>query len=492
MMRDLTGRRHAWSTATFVVCVLCASIGAELGAQTVSIVDAARRADVGSVRALLQQGAGVNAADADGSTALHWAAHHDDEELVDELVRAGANVDASNDYGIQPLVIACTNGSEAVVKRLLKAGASANTSQGEGETVLMTAARAGSGAVVRMLLEAGADANALDSWRGQTALMWASAEGHTDVVGALLSAGAQLHARAAPVAKTARARAATPSNVGFTPLAFAVRGGHIETVKVLLDAGANLQERTASGLPLLHLAILNAHFELAQVLLDRGADPNQPTPAGLTPLHHVVQIRRPVYATRPAPVPTGSVDSLSLMQTLIDRGARLEAGLPPPKVRRPAGEDAVPPPGGGATPLWLAARGPDVAAMRLLLKAGANSRVQTDDGVTLLMTAAGIGFRQGTRPKLESEVLDAVKLALEHGGDLHAADIDGATALHGAALRGVNSVVLFLVDKGAQLHAQDKRQRRPIDVAEDASDARSQPETAALLRKLMTRTPARH
>jgi ankyrin repeat protein len=87
--------------------------------------------------------------------------------------------------------------------------------------------------------------------------------------------------------------------------------------------------------------------------------------------------------------------------------------------------------------------------------------------------------------------LEAVQLALDQGGDVHEQDADGSTALHGAAIRGVNSVVNLLVARGARLDAEDNRGRRPVDIAEDASDARSQPETAALLRRLMGRPSAR-
>lgn len=68
------------------------------------IADAARSADKAAVRALLARHADVNAPQADGSTALHWAAQHDDPELADILIRAGANVQAANRYGVTALL----------------------------------------------------------------------------------------------------------------------------------------------------------------------------------------------------------------------------------------------------------------------------------------------------------------------------------------------------------------------------------------------------
>ena len=70
--------------------------------------------------------ADVNAAEADGTTALHWAVHRDDLETVDLLLAAGANRGRPTRYGVTPLHLAATNGNAAIVERLLKAGADAN------------------------------------------------------------------------------------------------------------------------------------------------------------------------------------------------------------------------------------------------------------------------------------------------------------------------------------------------------------------------------
>ena len=68
----------------------------------------------------------VNAAEADGMTALHWAVRADDLETVQLLIRAGANVKAANRYGMTPLSLAATNGNAAITDVLLKAGANPN------------------------------------------------------------------------------------------------------------------------------------------------------------------------------------------------------------------------------------------------------------------------------------------------------------------------------------------------------------------------------
>ena len=485
-------RARHWACACAMTWVLAVpSMTAAAADQR--LVEAAKRHETATIQVLLDEGVEVNVPEGDGTTALHWAVHHDDAALVERLLRAGAHVSAQNRYGIAPLSIACINGNAVVVDALLAAGADPNTSQPEGETTLMTAARTGSVEVVELLIARGADVNATETWRGQTATMWAAAEGHAAVVRLLVGHGADIHARSTfpEGARTPRRpRRAEDQPQGLTPILFAVRGGHIDAATALLEAGASVNATAPSGYSLLHLAILNAHFELAAALLDTGADPNAagPLPGGLTPLHHVVQVRRPEWTTRPQPVPTGNLDSLELMTALLAHGAQVDAPVPaPPERAQPVVDvdERIPSPGGGATPLWLAARGPDPDAMRVLIAAGADPLVETDHQVTLLMSAAGIDYRQGPREKLETEVLAAVTLALEHGGDVTATDADGNTALHGAAIRGANSTVRLLLERGASIDAKNSQGRMPIDIAEDASDARSQPETAALLRRLM-------
>src|SRR5260221_10944677 len=86
------------------------------------LADAAERADWPRVRALLKERAGVNVAQADGATALHWAAYHDDLETTKQLLAAGASVKAENRYGVTALTLACTNGNGELVRALLDAG----------------------------------------------------------------------------------------------------------------------------------------------------------------------------------------------------------------------------------------------------------------------------------------------------------------------------------------------------------------------------------
>jgi len=112
------------------------------------------------LRALIEKKADVTAAQADGTTALHWVARWDDLEMADLLIRAGADVKAANRDGATPLFLASQNGSAAMIEKLLKAGADVNAPiLSHGETALMMAARSGNVAAVKVLLDHGAQVN---------------------------------------------------------------------------------------------------------------------------------------------------------------------------------------------------------------------------------------------------------------------------------------------------------------------------------------------
>ena len=92
----------------------------------------------------------VNDADADGTTALHWAVQRDDADARRaRCSSAGADARPRNRYGVTPLYLAADNGNAAMVETLLERGADPNTALPEGETALMTAARTGDVATLR-------------------------------------------------------------------------------------------------------------------------------------------------------------------------------------------------------------------------------------------------------------------------------------------------------------------------------------------------------
>ena len=158
------------------------------------VADAVMRGDTAAVRVLLRQGMDANAAQADGMTALHWAATRGDARIASMLIYAGARVEATTRNGsYTPLHLASRNGRPTVIKALLAAGANANsvTSSG-GATPLHFAAEQGNTDAIAALLGAGAKVNAKESAYGQTPLMWAAASNRGGAVELLVANGADI------------------------------------------------------------------------------------------------------------------------------------------------------------------------------------------------------------------------------------------------------------------------------------------------------------
>src|SRR5579864_5702718 len=174
--------------AAFSMLALC------LGASAASspVADAVMKGDKPAVRSLLEQKADINAPQADGATAIQWAAYRDDPEMADLLINAGANVKLANREGATPLYLASIHGNPVMIDKLLKAGADPNERGPEGETPLMLASRAGNLEAIKVLLDHKADINEKDRIRGTTALMWASEQSHPAAVQLLIARGANV------------------------------------------------------------------------------------------------------------------------------------------------------------------------------------------------------------------------------------------------------------------------------------------------------------
>ena len=421
---------------------------------------------------------------ADGTTALHRAAHRDDIAAVEQLLRAGEDVKAANRYGVTALSLACTNGNGKMVARLLEAGADPNAELPGGETALMTAARTGSVEAVRALLAKGANVKGKEKKQGQTALHWAAAEGNVGVIEELVKAGAEVGDRL---------------DSGYTALLFAVREGHIGAVKALLKAGADGNDTTPTGgrraaparspragTSALILATLNAHYELAALLLEAGANPNADGP-GYTALHVVTWVRKPGGGDNdPAPDGSGNMTSLEFVRKLVAKGANVNARMPKKISVGMTGLNTA-----GGTAFFLAARTADAELMRELAKLGADPKLPNENGSTPLMAAAGLGTRSpGEDAGTEAEVVQALELALELGNDIDAVDQNGETAMHGAAYKNLPGAVLLLAQRGAKREVWDRKNKfgwTPMRIAEGYRFGNYKPSdvTMAAFRKVM-------
>jgi len=487
------------------LCLLLAvgaAAWAATDAPTSSLADAVKDGDRAAALALLKQHSDVNAPEADGTTALHWAARQDDGDMADRLIKAGANAKAANRYGVTPLYLACVNGSAPMIAKLLDAGADANSATTEGETALMTVARTGNVDAAKVLLAHGADVNSKEQWRQQTPLMWAVAESHPEMAQELIAHGADVNARQVTwnwerqVTKEPREKWMPLG--GFTPLLFAARQGCVECSRVLVKAGADINATNPNGFSAILLAIINSHYDAAAFLLDQGADANIADEVGRTPLYAAVDMHTLPDSNLPWPSELNNkLTSLELIQVLLAHGSNVNAQLKkqqPYRSKVDRGADTML--GTGATPLLRAAKAGDSEVIKVLLAKGADPKLTTKFGMTPVMAAAGLGTKEEDttgRKKTEAQAVASIQLCLDAGADVNAIDNQGDTALHGAAQKGDDQVVQFLVDHGAKLDIKDKKGRTPLDAAMglmgnggfDGTRRDVHESTAALLRKLM-------
>jgi uncharacterized protein len=460
---------------------------------SLTVADAIQNRDAVSLQALLKQHADANAAQPDGTTALHWAAHWNDSDAVAMLLQAGANAKAVNRYGATPLSEAAALGNAAIIEQLLKAGADPNTrTTADGETVLMTSARAGNVAAVKALLDHGADVNVKEAYRNQTALMWAAAERHAEVVKLLLAHGAdwkvQSSFRETKIPKLSTASSISPiSRGGLTAFIFAAREGDIETAQVMLDAGVDINQTDVDGTSGLVISIMNKQYTFAKFLLDRGADPNVTDVKGRAALYAALDMRNEDWSALPLRKELDPLPSLDLIKAILAHGANVNAKLThnlPGRSGMDYGDAAL---DEGSTPFMRAARSGDATAMRILLQAGADPKLTTKDGNNALLFAAGIGYRDKQTKGSDNDALEAVKLCMDQGLDINQTNAKSETVLHGAANRGSDVLVKFLVEHGAKLDAKSKLGFTPLDIAM-GKDSFSLPvphdSTVALLRNL--------
>ena len=416
----------------------------------------------------------ANVVDDQGMTALLWAAHWDDLDMVKCLIAAGANVKIANRFGSTALHEAATFGDVPIMEALLKAGADPNAVRGEGDTPLMVAVHSANPKAVSVLLDHGAEVDARDGWYGETALMIAVSDNYTDVEKVLIDRGADVNAastvfnfRRRPMADAVAP--INPPSGGLTPLFFAARQGAIESGKLLIDSGANMNvvEPGDKYTPLL-TAIVNDNFDFAALLIEKGAKVDDGSLALVVVMRNGPAVNEPNDAhlldIRPA-------QTLPLMKLLIAHGAPLDAGFSKRVIytypRTPK----------GATAFSMAASFVDVAAMRLLLDSGAhpvasgslqaafgNVAVVQTGGMTPLMLVTQLD--RADRPTDDAAYMEAVKMCVEAGVDVNAATIDGNTALHYAAGTGNDPIAQYLVEHGANINAKTKKGRTPLDWAE--------------------------
>jgi uncharacterized protein len=198
--------------------------------------------------------------------------------------------------------------------------------------------------------------------------------------------------------------------------------------------------------------------------------------------------------SRPAPRPSGELDSPDIVAKLLDKGADVNAqltGRPFILHHNATGNRTI---SEGTTALMKAATTSDVELMRTLLARGADPNIRTKNNTTALMAAAGLNWVDISSLGTEDASIEAIKLLLDRGGDVNAVNDEGETAAHGAAQRGADKVLQFLFDRGAKIDVKSKDGRTPFDEAlgqlEDSGDTARRPvrtSTQELIKRLLAR-----
>jgi ankyrin repeat protein len=454
------------------------------------VADAVMHRYSAQLEQLLHAKADVNAAQADGSTALHWAAYYSDDSTADALLKHDAKTSVITDTGMTPLALACEAGDVDIVRLLLKHHADPNQTLKNGETPLMMAARTGRVPVMELLLKKGARIDTREKLRGTTALMWAAANSNTEAVQFLIAKGADANAHSATtppgrrpyLAPPGRERIqefidgtglrgaavedsadAKPPGEADTPeareaaqkrfqLEIAAAKGAISKFEKPADY-AHPSDKQWGGLTPLLFAARQNDLATVKVLLDAGVDVNQTSEYGWTAL--LVATHNRFY---------------QLGVYLLDHGAD-------PNIAN----------AGGWNPLYLATdnrnieggdyptRKPDLDHLeyiKRLLAAGANPnlRMRSSTETRTVFTHQWL-YEEGATPFLraaQSGDMVLLKLLLEHGADQSIPTAHKVTPLMVASgigwVEGVTyewspqatyDTVKMLLDLGADVNAQD-------------------------------------
>jgi cytohesin len=218
------------------------------------------------------------------------------------------------------------------------------------------------------------------------------------------------------------------------------------------------------------MAILNARFDVAKFLIEQDADINKWDRWGRAPLYSAIDYKTLPTGGRPDRQSTDNTSPARLISLLLEKGANPNAQLkllPPHRnVVDDRGLDLTLTT--GATPLMRAARAGDTESVALLLEHGARTDIRQLERMTALMVAAGLRqYSIDTRGKYvtEQDAVASTRLILEAGTDINAEEQFGQTALHGAAFRGWNDMVLLLVEYGADISTKDNDGYTPLDTA---------------------------
>jgi ankyrin repeat protein len=499
-----------------------ADVNAAQGDGMTALHWAALNGDAELASMLLYAGANVGAKTRIGGyTPLHLAAQVGNATVIAPLIAAGAQVGIATATGATALMHAAHSGNADAVRTLIENGADPNVKEtANGQTALMFAAAADRVDVVKLLLARGADIAATSRVEDLSALTTSS---EVDQSGVPVQAQAARSGDVPGVTRPYNYNERIGKHGGLSALHFAARQGAMATAEALLAAGADVNQRCAGDktTPLI-IAAVNGHFDLVSYFLDKGADPNLVSQAGMFPLYAVLntQWQPRSFYPQPRAYLQQKTDYLTLIKKLLDKGADPNARIYMKPWFTEYNFELLRTDDSGATAFWRAAWGADIAAMKLLIEYGADPNIRTmkiasrefrqggtrggsdadptgrppmpygGPGATALIAVAGTGYSEGFAGNAHryapTGLLAAVKYLVEEvGADVNAEDEDGNTAVHNAASRGDNEMILYLVSKGADVKKVNRRGQTTVDMANGpVQRTQPYPETIKLLMEM--------
>ena len=368
----------------------------------------------GAAQALIEDGAGANEECGRHKFPILAAIARQEDRLVSLLLEHGADPNTQDrDSGDSALLRAAESGNFHILKLLLDKGGKANHQSRSHVTAMHFAARKANIDCLAALLHAGSSPNVVDH-AGDTSLHWAARTGTPTALEFLIDKGGKSLLEASNHSRQ-------------TALHIAVLCNRPANTTLLLDKGADLEARDGGDQTPLCIAARKSAEDIVRILLDRGANVNAYSNLGHTALHFSLE-----------------EENFNVAKTLLEHGAKIN----------PKGIE-------GKNALLAAARARDLGMIKLLVEQGININARAADGQTALHIAIQnrnydtVRFlvEHGARADLvsgadkgqtalhlaiEEHDLTIVKLMVEHGADVNAREYDGVTALHAAAVQGID------------------------------------------------------
>ncbi|CAO3692903.1 unnamed protein product [Umbelopsis ramanniana] len=398
------------------------------------------------VQLLLSHGADVDAKNRFSETALHQAASNGHKAVVQVLLDADATVNEKDDHSRTALHKAAMNRYSEIVSLLLPKYKNVDEKSQNGKTFLAELSEIGDVEMATLMLNHGADIEALDS-NGRTPFIIAAKSSHLDMISLLINKGANTDAI---------------DNDSMTALHWSAKAGNVAVLKLLLQKIKKIDAITIDEDTALHVATEYDHLNIVITLLSYGASIDAENGKGNTPIkvamlkrhreieHHLKKARA-TKATKeqdniPKPSPATDDREIELYMATPDMNEMTEK-------KSRSGADINAPNDDGLSPIFVAGQHPQVIPVLIDNGAFVDARNSQKRNVAVLHHYVSQGQ------------IEALRILLSSGCNIHSTDDDFNTALHYAARKGNCEVAVLLLQKGIDINARNCRGESALHVA---------------------------